>query len=303
MLSKEEIKRILKSEDLKILKSLGQNFLIDENILDKIVQAAELNKDDVVIEIGPGFGTLTEELSEKCGKVIAIEKDKKLAELLKRKVETRLITSLPAQNGSTALKGLWSQHVKNTVVINDDILRVDLKEFIKKYAPGGKYKLVSNIPYYITSPIIKLFLESDVQPEFIVLLMQKEVAERICAKPGKLSVLALSVQVYGEPEIVDYVDKSSFYPEPKVDSAILKIKNIKKIFSDEHYKNLFRIIKIGFSSKRKKLANNLSAGLHISKMQVETRLIASLLSEAGISLNARAQELELEDWEKLEKIL
>ncbi|MCK4592806.1 16S rRNA (adenine(1518)-N(6)/adenine(1519)-N(6))-dimethyltransferase [Candidatus Parcubacteria bacterium] len=306
MLSKEEIKKILKNGDLKILKSLGQNFLIDENVLGKIVQTAELNKDDVVIEIGPGFGTLTEELSEKCGKVIAIEKDKKLAELLERKLSGYSHPSpLPEREGVVKLsdKGNWSGIVKipntkyqipNTVVINDDILRVDLEEFINKYSFGGKYKLVSNIPYYITSPIIKLFLESDIQPELIVLLMQKEVAERICAEPGKLSVLALSVQVYGEPEIVDYVDKSSFYPEPKVDSAILKIKNIKKNFSDEHYKNLFRIIKIGFSSKRKKLANNLSAGLHIGKTQSE-----ELLEKAGISLNARAQELGLEDWRKL----
>ena len=273
MLNKEEIKKILKSKDLKILKSLGQNFLIDENVLGKIVQAAELDKNDVIIEIGPGFGTLTEELSKKCKKVIAIEKDKKLAEKLDGKFE-------------------------NIEIITDDILKIKLKEFIKKYAPDGKYKLVSNIPYYITSPIIKMFLESDIQPELIVLLMQKEVAERICAKPGKLSVLALSVQVYGEPEIVDYVDKSAFYPEPKVDSAILKIKNIKKNFPNEYYKDLFRIIKIGFSSKRKKLANNLSAGLHIGKMQSE-----ELIVEAEINLNARAQELELEDWRKLVEII
>ena len=273
MLSKEEIQKILKSEDLKILKSLGQNFLIDENVLGKIVQAAELNKNDIVIEIGPGFGTLTEELSEKCGKVIAIEKDRKLAEKLNGKF-------------------------RNIEIITDDILKIKLKEFVKKYSSDGKYKLVSNIPYYITSPIIKMFLESDVQPELIVLLMQKEVAERICAKPGKLSVLALSVQVYGEPEIVDYVDKAAFYPEPKVDSAILRIKNIKKNFSDEYYKDLFRIIKIGFSSKRKKLANNLSAGLHIGKTQSE-----KLLKEAGMDSNARAQELELEEWRKLVEII
>ena len=297
MLSKEEIKKILKSEDLKILKSLGQNFLIDENVLGKIVQAAELNKDDVVIEIGPGFGTLTEELSKKCGKVIAIEKDKKLAELLKRKVSRWQVGTRHCLV-PTELMSQHRQYIKNIKIINDDILRVDLSEFIKTHSQDGKYKLVSNIPYYITSPIIKLFLESDIQPELIVLLTQKEVAERICAKPGKLSVLALSVQIYGDPEIVDYVDKSSFYPEPKVDSAILKIKNIKKNFPDEHYKNLFRIIKIGFSSKRKKLANNLSAGLHIGKTQSE-----ELFAKAGINLNARAQELGLEDWRKLVEII
>ena len=280
MLNEEEIKRILKKEDLKILKSLGQNFLIDEKVLQRIVEVSDLKKEDVVFEIGPGFGTLTEELSEKCGKVIAIEKDKKLAELLKSRI-------------------------KNIEIINDDILKIKLKEFIKKYSFNEKYKLVSNIPYYITSPIIKMFLESDIQPESITLLMQKEVAERICAKPGKLSVLALSVQVYGKPEIADYVDKSSFYPEPKVDSAILKIKNIhRNVILNENMinyvstKDLFKIIKIGFSSKRKKLVNNLSAGLHIEKIQSET-----ILLKTGIDLNARAQELSLEEWRKLAILL
>ena len=280
MLNEEEIKRIFKKEDLKILKSLGQNFLIDEKVLQKIVEVSDLKKEDVVFEIGPGFGTLTEELSEKCGKVIAIEKDKKLAELLKSRI-------------------------KNIEIINDDILKIKLKEFIKKYSFNEKYKLVSNIPYYITSPIIKMFLESDIQPESITLLMQKEVAERICAKPGKLSVLALSVQVYGKPEIAGYVDKSSFYPEPKVDSAILKIKNIhRNVILNENMinyvstKDLFKIIKIGFSSKRKKLVNNLSAGLHIEKIQSET-----ILLKTGIDLNARAQELSLEEWRKLAILL
>ena len=275
MLNEEEIKRIFKKEDLKILKSLGQNFLIDEKVLQRIVEVSDLKKEDVVFEIGPGFGTLTEELSEKCGKVIAIEKDKKLAELLKSRI-------------------------KNIEIINDDILKIKLKEFIKKYSFNEKYKLVSNIPYYITSPIIKMFLESDIQPESITLLMQKEVAERICAKPGKLSVLALSVQIYGEPEIAGYVDRSSFYPEPKVDSAILKIKNIRDVALNENAinhvstKELFKIIKIGFSSKRKKLINNLSAGLHIEKEQSE-----EILSKAEINLNARAQELSLEKWRKI----
>ena len=272
MLNEEEIKRIFKKGDLKILKSLGQNFLIDEKVLQRIVEVSDLKKEDVVFEIGPGFGTLTEELLEKCGKVIAIEKDKKLAELLKSKISC-----------------------KNVEVINDDILKIELKEFIKKHSSNEKYKLVSNIPYYITSPIIKMFLESDIQPESIVLLMQKEVAERICAKPGKLSVLALSVQVYGEPEIAGYVDKPSFYPEPKVDSAILKIKNIHRdAINCDFTKDLFKIIKIGFSSKRKKLVNNFSAGLHIKKTQSE-----KILLNAEIGLNARAQELSLEEWRKL----
>ena len=268
MLSKTEIKKILKEQDLKALKSLGQNFLIDEKVLGKIIQTSKLDKNDLVLEIGPGLGTLTNELIKKCGAVVAVEKDKKITGLIKEK--------------------------NNLKIINDDILKINLNELIKEHSNNKKYKLISNIPYYITSPVIKLFLENNIQPELIVLLVQKEVAERICAKPGKLSVLALSVQTYGEPEIVSYVHKSSFYPEPKVDSAILKIKNIKKEFSDEHYKKLFKIIKIGFSSKRKKLINNLSAGLQISKEES-----ANILQKAGINLNARAQELSLEEWNKL----
>ncbi len=280
---------------MKILKSLGQNFLIDKTVLDKIISASDLDKNDAVIEIGPGLGTLTQELSARCKKVIAIEKDNKMAKMLENRILNfeYEISNIKTPNSKF--------QIPNSLIINDDILKINLDELIKKYASGGKYKLISNIPYYITSPIIKLFLEAETKPELIVLLVQKEVAERICAKPGKLSILALSVQIYGEPEIIGYVNKSAFYPEPKVDSAILKIKNIKKGALDrapENNKNLFRIIKIGFSAKRKKLANNLSAGLNIDKKETE-----KILSKAGINLNARAQELRLEDWEKLEEMI
>ncbi len=277
MLSQEQIKKILKEKDIRTLKSLGQNFLVDENVLAKIVQTAELNKNDLVIEIGPGLGVLTRELSKKCRQVIAIEKDKKLAGLLEKEL---------AQN----------IQYPNIEIINSDILKINLEELLKKYSSDKKYKLISNIPYYITSPVIKLFLENRIQPETILLLVQKEVAERICASAGKLSVLALSVQIYGKPEIIEYVDKSSFYPEPKVDSAILKISEIKKEFPNNYYQEIFKIIKIGFSSKRKKLVNNLSVGLHIDKDETE-----KILLETKINLNARAQELELKDWKRLTK--
>src|SRR5680860_418650 len=268
MLSKEEIQQIFRSPDLAILKSLGQNFLIDEKVLEKIIACSDLNKDDIVIEIGPGLGTLTEELAKRCQKVVAVEKDRKISQMLVGKF-------------------------KNVEVINGDILQMNVGELAKKYAPNGKFKLISNIPYYITSPIIKLFLENEVQVETIVLLMQKEVAERICAKPGKLSMLALGVQTYGEPEIVDFVKNTAFYPTPKVDSAILKISNIKREHSKEYYRNLFRIMKIGFAAKRKKLANNLAAGLQIDKAKSE-----ELLSKAGLDLKVRAQELSIEQWKK-----
>jgi len=295
MLSKEEIQKIFKNPDLAILKSLGQNFLIDEEVLEKIIACSDLNNEDVVIEIGPGLGTLTEELSKKCGKVVAIEKDKKLAELLEKKMCSCPQTQYcccRVQTQHCCVCTDW--HTKNIKVINDDILQMNINELVQKHSQNGKFKLVSNIPYYITSPIIKLFLENDVQPEVIVLLMQKEVAQRICAKPGKLSMIALGVQTYGEPEIIDLVKNTSFYPCPKVDSAILKISNIKRDHSKEYYKNLFRIMKIGFSSKRKKLVNNFSSGLQLDKKQSE-----EILSKAEISLTARAQELSLDDWKKL----
>ncbi|MCK5466170.1 ribosomal RNA small subunit methyltransferase A [Candidatus Parcubacteria bacterium] len=283
MFSKTEIKKILKEKDLKALKSLGQNFLIDEKVLNKIIKASELNKNDFVLEIGPGLKTLTNELVKKCKRVVAIEKDKKMTGLIKEEGRPKATLANVAFGFPSDLK-----------IINDDILKINLNELINKHSENKKYKLISNIPYYITSPVIKLFLENSIQPELIVLLVQKEVAERICAGPEKLSVLALSVQIYGEPEIIGYVDKSAFYPEPKVDSAILRIKNIKKNYSDEYYKKLFKIIKIGFSSKRKKLINNLSAGLQISKEDA-----SQILSKAKINPNARAQELSLEEWNNL----
>jgi len=152
-----ELKKILKEKNIKVLKSLGQNFLVDENILNKIIQAAELNKNDMVIEVGPGLGVLTKELSEKCKQVIAIEKDKKLAELLEKEF---------AQNNSTGLKSQWSRQAVPSLdkgglggveVLNNDILKTNISRLIKKYNPDGEYKLISNIPYYITSPVIKLF--------------------------------------------------------------------------------------------------------------------------------------------------
>jgi len=278
MFNIEDIKKTLREEDLKVLKSLGQNFLIDEKVLEDIVAAADLGPEDVVVEVGPGMGTLSFALAEKCKKVVAIEKDRKMGKVLRKEILEKL--------GEKA----------NIEILSDDILKINLSEFL---AMRGikKYKLVSNIPYYITSPIIKLFLEAEIQPEMIVLLMQKEVAERICAKKGDLSVLALSVLLYGEPEMVRTVSHEAFYPAPKVDSTVLKISNISKKYSVSDYQKIFRIIKIGFSSKRKKLVNNLSAGLKMEKIEVE-----KILSDCNIGASARAQDLEVVDWVKLKDL-
>jgi len=277
MLTPFDIKNLLEEKDLKVLKSLGQNFLIDEMVLSEIVSAADLGAEDVVLEVGPGLGTLTAELAKKCKAVIAVEKDKKMAEML--------------------LKNKLTSGLRNAEILEGDILRMNIADLIKEHDSSGKYKLVSNIPYYITSPIIKLFLETPLQPKMIVLLVQKEVAQRICAPKGKLSVLALSVLLYGKPEIVGYVPRTAFFPVPKVDSAILKITDIEKKHSDEYYQKIFRIIKMGFSAKRKKLVNNISGGLQIEKEEAENMLL-----KLQISPDVRAQELGLEEWEKLAEI-
>lgn len=269
MLSIEEIKKTLKENDLRALKALGQNFLIDEEALEKIVKAAELSQGDAVLEVGPGLGTLTEELSKNCKKIVAIEKDRRFAPSLKSKF-------------------------KNVEVIEGDVLKLNINEIISKNFEGGKYKLVANIPYYITSKIIKLFLENVIEPQLIVFLVQKEVAERICEKAGSHSILSLSVQIFGRPEIISYVGRNSFYPIPEVDSAILRIKDIKKDKPEDYYRRMFRVIKVGFSSKRKKLSNNLSAGFQEDKVKVEEKL-----SKIGIGPNKRAQELDIKDWEKI----
>ena len=258
----DTIKNLCRDLDIRPSKKLGQNFLINKNILDKIVEAGELSKKDKVLEIGPGFGVLTEQLLENVGDLVVVEKDKRLYSWLE-----------------TKFKG-------NIQVINNDILHtnIDFKE----------YKVISNLPYQITSLVLWRFLnEIDNKPEMMVLMVQKEVAERIISKPGKMSVLAVMCQFYADIELVECVNRSNFYPEPDVDSAVIKLKlKQEKIDIDE--KKFFRIVKIGFSSKRKMLKNNLSNGLHISGSEIET-----ILKDIGLNTKIRAQNLGVEDWKKL----
>jgi len=254
-------------------KSLGQNFLRDENVLQKIIQAANLTSADLVLEIGPGEGILTEALSQKAGQVVAVEIDKNLAENLQKKFSDK----------------------KNITIINADILKINLSELFSTYKPkASSYKLVANIPYYITSLIIRFFLENSFPPQEMILMVQKEVAKRIVSKPGQMSLLSVSVQYYAKPELLFYVDKKSFYPVPEVDSAIIKITSIKKNPKEEEIKNFFRIVRSGFSAKRKTLVNNLSNGLHLEKDAMEEKI-----KIAGLKSTARAQELSIEDWKKL----
>lgn len=255
------------------MTKLGQHFLKSEKIVDKIIEAAEIKKSDVILEIGPGRGVLTEALLKKSKKVISIEKDEQLVEYLKEKFKD----------------------CKNLELIHDDILKINPFDKLRV----KNYKVVANIPYYITGAILKKFLSNEYQPSLMVLMVQKEVAKRIVAKPPQMSVLSVSVQAYGQPKIISYVPKGHFSPPPKVDSAIIKIENISKDFFNQLSrlnldssieKAFFGMAKKGFSHKRKMLKNN----LNISE---ET------LKKCGISTKCRAQELGLEDWGKLYKQL
>ncbi len=265
--------------DIKAKKSLGQNFLKDEAVLQHIIEAANLSKEDVVIEVGPGKGALTELLAKVCKKVIAIELDDRLIESL----HTKFVDD------------------KNVEIVHDDILKINLPELVMSYGlQDSGYKVVANIPYYITAPIIRLFLETKIPPNEVIFMVQKEVAERIVAKPGAMSILAVSVQYYAKAQFLFTVFKESFDPVPKVDSAIIRItRSIEhETKNAEEVKKFFRIVKSGFSAKRKTLINNLSNGLQLDKKEIEEKLL-----EIGFPANTRAQELGVADWKALIEIL
>ena len=269
----EEIKRLLKKYNIYPSKRLGQNFLVDEGILKKIVEAAELSKNDIVLEVGPGIGNLTVELAKSVKKVIAVEKDQDLVRILKE------------------LLDCWK--VRNVRIVEGDIRKIENC----KLKIENCYKVVANIPYYLTSPLIRKFLEASNAPKEMILMVQKEVAQRICAKPPKMSILAVSVQFYAKPEIISFVSKKSFWPQPKVDSAIIKIKPL--INADKRLINadlFLKTVKTGFSQPRKQLANNLSNGLKMDKGKVKNWLLKN-----GIQPTQRAETLTINDWTNLTK--
>ncbi len=263
---------LLQQHGLRPKKKLGQNFLQDPNILEKIVDIAEVSEEDTVLEIGPGLGSLTRHLAARAKKVVAVE------------IDSWIIPALETSLSDYA----------NTEIINKDVLQIAPSEIIS--AP--EYLVVANIPYYITSAIIRHLLENEPRPHRLVLTIQKEVAERICTLEGKkMSLLALSIQVYGKPEIVAKIPAGAFYPPPKVDSAVIRISlydepRIPTALLDD----FFRLAKAGFSQKRKNLRNSLSAGLHLAKEETE-----SLLHDAGIDPGRRAETLNLEEWGELVK--
>ena len=260
---------LLKRFGLRAEKRLGQNFLEDSSALEKIVRTAGIQEVDSVLEIGPGLGSLTRYLAVSAREVIAVELDEKLLAPLKAVIA-------PYQN---------------VRLVHGDILKLSPYELIHQ----PDYLVVANIPYYITSAVIRHLLENEPKPRRLVLTIQKEVAERICAAPGDLSLLALSVQVYGKPEITAHIPAEAFYPTPKVDSAIIHIDIYPSpLIPEPLLETFFKLIKAGFSQKRKTLRNSLSAGLHISPMEAE-----SLLTIADIDPKRRAETLSIEDWKIL----
>ena len=249
-------------------KSLGQHWLKDPDILADIAEAAELTGDDVVLEIGPGLGTLTSRLLARANSVTAVEFDADLAR------------KLPGQFPG-----------KKLTVVNQDILQFDLNQLPKNY------KVVANVPYYITSKIVEKLMTAENKPSIAVLLVQKEVAERIAAEAGNMSILSVSVQIFAEAELDIEVPRQFFTPPPKVDSQVVVLRTRDNpLITSEDQRDFFRIVKAGFSAKRKKLRSSLSGGLGIDKSVAE-----ELLKNAGISPDARAEDLAIEDWKRLLK--
>lgn len=260
---------VLKQYGLRADKALGQNFLQDENILRKIATAAEIQNDNSVLEIGPGLGSLTRYLAVAAKQVTAVELDPDLLAPLRAVLK-------PYQN---------------VTIVHGDILDLKISDLIQQ----ENYIVAANIPYNITSAIIRHLLESELKPRRIVLTIQKEVAERICASAGDLSLLALSVQVYGKPSLISKIPANAFHPAPKVDSAILRIEIYPKPLIEKDLLNkFFKFIKAGFSQKRKTLRNSLSSGLHISTQEAE-----ALLTSTGIDFMRRAETLSIEEWKIL----
>ena len=251
---------------MKAKKSLGQHWLFDGPSLQAVVDAGEVTKSDTVLEVGPGRGSLTELLAKAAGKVIAVETDQDL------------------------LPGLRAQFATSE---NVDILEGDILQFDLSALPWG-YKVVANIPYYLTSNLIRKLLEAQNPPNIMSLLIQKEVAKRIVATPGQMSVLAVSVQYYAIAKITEIITRDKFQPPPEVDSAIIQIKRRAQPYFEADTKKLFKLVKAGFGEKRKMLRNSLSGGLRIDTNQAE-----ELLAQAEIIPTARAQELSLDDWKRL----
>ncbi len=265
------VRSLLREYALSPRKSLGQNFLVDNGALEKVVDAAEIEPIDVVLEIGAGLGSLTRLLAALARKVVAVELDSNLIPILE--------TVLGSQG--------------NVELVYGDILKLDPARFITV----DNYLVVANIPYYITSAIFRHLLAARRKPRRIVMTIQKEVAQRICAQPGEMSLLALSVQVFGHAKIVGRIPAGSFFPAPQVDSAVIRVELYPTpMIEPENLDTFFKLTRAGFGQKRKMLRKSLSAGLGLPVPEVE-----ELLSANEIDPTRRAETLSLEEWQKLTK--
>ncbi|MFA6457904.1 MAG: 16S rRNA (adenine(1518)-N(6)/adenine(1519)-N(6))-dimethyltransferase RsmA [Patescibacteria group bacterium] len=259
-----ELEEFLRQNNLRADHALGQNFLVDATVLAKILAAGELQKSDVVVEVGAGLGTLTRALAQKVQKVIALEFDNKIFPTLQKNL---------ADLGNVELQN------------------IDVRHFTP---PTQNFKLIANIPYYLTSPILRKFFLENQPPQIAVLLVQKEVAQKIC-EAKKLSLLALEVRIFGEPEIVALVPPQSFLPPPKVDSAILKITlKPNPEIPRADLVDFFEIVRAGFRAPRKKIRGSFAAGFTGKKAVAE-----KILAQAGINLDLRPEDLPISDWQKI----
>ncbi len=293
-----KIRERLRELDIKPSKGLGQNFLTSDSAYKKIIEASEIRRGETILEIGPGLGTLTEYLVEAGVKVVGLEKDRKLISFL---------TELFSLN-------------KSVTILEGDVLKINPYDF---GLAENNYKVVANIPYYITSRLLRTIFDSPAnkwpKPKLVVLLVQREVAQRIIAQPPHMNILALSVQYFAQPKIIAKVPKGSFYPMPNVDSAIIKIvPNNQWVVDSETTKNFFKVIRIGFSSKRKKLINNLSTGFKLDPAQSNSadrqqrgrtlsgtskKTIENILISIGVDPGARPENLTIQQWQELAKEL
>jgi 16S rRNA (adenine1518-N6/adenine1519-N6)-dimethyltransferase len=266
-------KHILEHYEINPKKSLGQNFMHDPNALEKIVTTAELMPEDTVVEIGPGTGGLTAKLAQMARRVVAVELDERLVPVLEERFA----------------------EARNVYLVFNDILKTNVAQLV-----GPKpYVVVANVPYYITSEILRYLLETEQRPQRIVITMQYEVAERIVAKPGDLSLLGVSVQYFGVPRIVGRLKPAVFWPRPGIDSAILRIDTHPQPIVDVPSDKLFfRVVRAGFSQKRKQLKNSLSGGL-----QMKSKVAGDYLAQAGIDASRRAETLTLDEWALLTRTL
>ena len=273
-----DVKALLRRYDIQPSKGLGQNFLIDETVADRIVEASDLAPDDVVLEVGPGTGLLTRRLADRVAQLVAVEIDRKLVKLLAETLGGR----------------------DNVRVVQGDILQIDFVAELMavlglQEAASLSYKVVADLPYYITSAVLRRLLSARVRAKQLTLMVQREVAERILSGPGSLSLLAISVQVYGHPELVCRVPASAFYPQPKVESALLRVRlHDSPRVPEADLPRFFRVARAAFGQKRKQLHNSLTHNLHLPRERV-----LAALAEAGIDSRRRPQTLTIEEWSTL----